>query len=379
MTGLSSFVAACSFACLLLGSMVGEASAETVQTGEAQAATAAAPVTVAVLGFEATGGLADPAGAGLSDLMSEVLEAMLSGQEGVSVVNRSALGSALAEQAVNLGATTDPARAVAIGHVVGAKLLVTGRAFELGESRVVTARVIGTETTRTRSVMVRNSLDTPLDAMVFQAAEEMVALLAEHASELVAQAPAEDPIPALVAKLTAELAARPSAASPPVVAVIIPEEHVRGPVTVAELALAAGVVPGVVPDPAVETEIKKVLIDAGVVVRDLQGNALADWIEGFEAGGSTSWPRSLEGVDLVVVGEGFSEGAGSMGRLRFASARAEINVVQRSDGRIVLADRVTTRGVDLAEQVAGKTALEKAGRHLAAELLRFLIDRPADH
>lgn len=374
MTGLSSFVAACSFACLLLGSMVGEASAETVQTGEAQAATAAAPVTVAVLGFEATGGLADPAGAGLSDLMSEVLEAMLSGQEGVSVVNRSALGSALAEQAVNLGATTDPARAVAIGHVVGAKLLVTGRAFELGESRVVTARVIGTETTRTRSVMVRNSLDTPLDAMVFQAAEEMVALLAEHASELVAQAPAEDPIPALVAKLTAELAARPSAASPPVVAVIIPEEHVRGPVTVAELALAAGVVP----DPAVETEIKKVLIDAGVVVRDLQGNALADWIEGFEAGGSTSWPRSLEGVDLVVVGEGFSEGAGSMGRLRFASARAEINVVQRSDGRIVLADRVTTRGVDLAEQVAGKTALEKAGRHLAAELLRFLIDRPAD-
>ena len=47
--------------------------------------------------------------------------------------------------------------------------------------------------------------------------------------------------------------------------------------------------------------------------------------------------------------EAFSEGAGIMGRLRFASARAEINVMQRRDGRIVRADRVTTRGVDLAK------------------------------
>ena len=65
-----------------------------------------------------------------------------------------------------------------------------------------------------------------------------------------------------------------------------------------------------------------------------------------------------------------------MGRLRFASARAEVNVIRRRDGRIVLADRATTRGVDLAEQVAGKTALQKAGRRLAASLLRALADPP---
>ena len=81
-------------------------------------------------------------------------------------------------------------------------------------------------------------------------------------------------------------------------------------------------------------------------------------------------------MDWVIVGEAFSQGAGVMGQLQFASARAEINVIQRKDGRIVRADRVTTRGVDLAEQIAGKTALEKAGRQLAQGLLRQMIEAP---
>ena len=152
-------------------------------------------------------------------------------------------------------------------------------------------------------------------------------------------------------------------------AVVIPEEHIRAPVRIAVGTL-------VVPDPAVETELKSILIDAGVDVRDVQDNALADWVNDFESGAGTAWPRSLEGVDWVIVGEAFSQGAGVMGQLQFASARAEINVIQRKDGRIVRADRVTTRGVDLAEQIAGKTALEKAGRQLAQGLLRQMIEAP---
>ncbi|BAM04646.1 CsgG/HfaB family protein [Phycisphaera mikurensis] len=330
-----------------------------VASSAADAADAAgAPLTVAVLGFEAVGGAEPAGGAGLSELMNDVLEAMLSGEDGLSLVDRTRLDRTVAEQAVSRSGVTDTAQAVAIGRVVGARLLVTGRAFELGESRVVTAKVIGTETTRTRSVMVRESLDTPLDEMVFEAAERMVALLGEHGRELVAGEVPRDPVPGLVATLRER-------GGTPVMAVVIPEEHVRGPAPAPA-----------VPDPAVETEIKKVLIDAGVDVRDLKDNALADWVRAYDRGDEPSWPRSLEGVDWVVVGEGFSEGAGAMGRLRFANARAEINVVRREDGRIVLADRVTTRGVDLAEQVAGKSALQKAGRRLVEGLLRRLIEEP---
>ncbi len=51
-------------------------------------------------------------------------------------------------------------------------------------------------------------------------------------------------------------------------------------------------------------------------------------------------------------------------------ARAEINVIDRKTGRIVLAGRRTDRAVDLAEAIAGKTALQKAGRKLSIEVLR---------
>ena len=340
---------------------------------------AAAPLTVAVLGFEAVGAAAPgwtvpppgapqaatppPAGGeGLSVLMNDVLQAMVSGQGDLALVDRAELNRTLDEQAVNLSGVTDTQRAVAIGRVVGAQLLVTGKAFELGESRIVTAKVIGSETTLTRSVMVRATLDEPLDAMVFEAAEKMVELLNQHGRELVAGAAPQDPIPALVAALKKR-------DDLPVMAVVIPEEHIRAPVRIAVGTL-------VVPDPAVETELKSILIDAGVDVRDVKDNALADWVNDFESGAGTAWPRSLEGVDWVIVGEAFSQGAGVMGQLQFASARAEINVIQRKDGRIVRADRVTTRGVDLAEQIAGKTALEKAGRQLAQGLLRQMIEAP---
>ena len=326
---------------------------------DAAADTAASPLTVAVLGFEAVGSEPPVAGAGLSDLINDLLEAMLSGEHGLTLVDRAELNRTLTEQAVTLTGVTDTDHAIEIGRVVGAKLLVTGKAFELGESRIVTAKVIGSETTLTRSIMVRAGLDAPLDAMVFEAAEKMVAVLNDHAHELVAGATPHDPLPELVEELRKHK-------DLPVMAVVIPEEHVRTPVR-----LSIGVVE--VPDPAVETELKTVLIDAGIDVRDIKDNALADWVNDFEAGANPSWPRSLEGVDWVIIGEAFSEGAGGMGQLRFASARAEINVIQRKDGRLVRADRVTTRGVDLAEQIAGKTALEKAGRQLAEGLLRHII------
>lgn len=314
------------------------------------------PITLAVLGFEATGAAAAPdGGSALGQQMNDVLEAMLSGEANLALVDRSGLMRTLDEQAVNLSAVTDPASAVAIGRVVGARLLVTGKAFELGESRMVTAKVIGTETTLTRSLVVRGKLDDPLDTLVLDAADQLVTLLREHAAGLVASPTAADPLPGLIEQLKER--------DLPVIAIVIPEEHLPG--TAARVA---------VPDPAVETELKLLLIRAGVDVRDLEDNALADWVKQFDTGGNPSWPRTLEGVDLVVVGEAFSEGGGRLGQLRLASARAEINVISRQNGRIVLADRVTTRGVDLAEQIAGKTALQKAGRVMGVSVLRYLVE-----
>ena len=307
------------------------------------------PLTVAVLGFTAPTSEQNQVG----QMINDTIEVILSGEEGFTLVNRSELGTTLGEQGMNLAGVVDTAQATKVGKVIGAQLLVTGKAFELGESRMITAKLIGTETTRTKAVMAKGELDQPIDTLVFEVAEKLAALLRDDGATLIASDQPTDPLPALIEKLAGrEL---------PVFAIVIPEEHRQ-----------TRVAPGPVPDPAVETELKILLLKAGVKVQDVQDNALADWVNRYEEGDNPSWPRTLEGVDMVIVGEAFSEGGGNLGQLRLASARAEINVIARKDGQIVLADRATTRGVDLAEEIAGKSALEKAGRIFAFNVLTYL-------
>ncbi|MEM1027021.1 MAG: hypothetical protein AAGJ38_02965 [Planctomycetota bacterium] len=308
----------------------------------------AEPLTVAIVGFEAIGGRED-----LGRMIHGTLEAMLSGQAGLRLADRQTLDQTLAEASRSLSGTTDPALAIEVGRMVGARLLVSGKAFELGESRMLTAKIIGSETTLTESVVVKGELDEPLDTLVFELAESLVKKLRAAGPQLVAGELPADPVPGLLERLQQR--------DLPVFAVVIPEEH-RGVRLVTDP-----------PDPAVETELKRLLIAAGAEVRDVHNNALAEWITAFESNGQTAWPRTLEGVDVVVIGEAFSESAGQLGQLRLASARTEINAIERESGRIIFVDRTTTRGINLAEEIAGKSALEKAGRVIGQRLLEQLL------
>ena len=61
-----------------------------------------------------------------------------------------------------------------------------------------------------------------------------------------------------------------------------------------------------------------------------------------------------------VTGEAFSEFAGRHGDLVSVKARVEVKAVDRKTGKVLAVDRQTAVAVDLAEQVAGKTALQEA-------------------
>ena len=124
-------------------------------------------------------------------------------------------------------------------------------------------------------------------------------------------------------------------------------------------------------DPPVETELKQALIAAGFAVQDVPQNDLAKFASQWQANDVNSWPRSLARVDLLITGESFSEFGARIGDLTSCSARAEINIIRRSDGRIIQADKATTRTADLSENIAAKGALEKAGKELAVRTLEF--------
>jgi len=85
--------------------------------------------------------------------------------------------------------------------------------------------------------------------------------------------------------------------------------------------------------------------------------------------------RILVGTRYLIYGEAFSERAGTLHGLTICLARAEVQIIDLQTGRILFADSQTSRAPDLSELLAGKTALQNAGRKLAMKLLPHLIEQ----
>lgn len=303
-------------------------------------------VTVAVIDFEGK----DPANPDLGKNIAEVLTAVLGAEETITLVERSQLEKKLQEQAINLTGVVDPDQAVKIGKLVGARILVTGKCFMVGQQTFITAKVIGVETSLVKPVLVKApARDAKIDELVVQLAENVAQTLRKSAGDLLPREAALDPVPGLVDQL-AKL-------QRPRVAVIIPETHLSAPPAA---------------DPAAETEIKILLRAAGIEVQDVEQNELAAWSRTVDKHDVGAWPKSLANVDMVITGAGFSELGARIGSLVSCSARVEINMISRKDGKIVLPDRVTARDVDLSENIAAKKALQRAGRTLGINVLTYL-------
>ena len=105
-------------------------------------------------------------------------------------------------------------------------------------------------------------------------------------------------------------------------------------------------------DPAAETEFEKLLSDCGFKLAD---------------GASDVKP------DIEISGEGLSEFGMRKGNLISCKARVEIKVRDRATDNIIAVDRQTSVAVDLTEQVAAKTALQKAATELVERVLPQLV------
>jgi len=290
-------------------------------------------VSVAVLDFAST----TPGNPDLGSQIGEVLVATLSGESGFQLVDRSALARVLQEHELNATGLVGAEQAAKIGKLVGARILVTGKAFALDKQVFITAKLIGTETSLVDGIIVKGSKEADTATLVMELSQKIAERLRTAGPKLVAADEAlTDPLPGLKAKLAGRKL--------PKVSVAITEQHVTA-------AQAARV------DPAVETEVKNILIAAGFTV-----------VEGNE--------RDLDkaGVDVAITGEAFSEFNARIGNLVSCSARIELKAADRRDNRVLFSNRATTRAVDLAENTAGKTALQKGGHELGIRLLRHFAE-----
>ncbi len=304
----------------------------------------AAP-TAAVLTFQSN--LKKPENSG--QLIADILSARIGVLGELSIVERQDIEKILEEQKLTLAGLVSPDKDVEVGKLLGAKLLITGRVTTAGQRIYLVCKVINAETSQVKGFILSLEQNITFDDLLDKAGTKLIDSLPTWTSKLI---PEEKRPPDDVAVLKNLMKNKDF----PQLAVIIPEQHI-GPAVM---------------DPAVETEFKKLLTEAGLQPLKLTEETIKSVSSNLNDYSNLRY--LLADTRYLICGEAFSERSGQLHGLTICSARAEAQIVDLQTGKILFSDRQTARAPDLSEHLAGKTALQKAGRKLAMKLLPKLIE-----
>jgi hypothetical protein len=277
-------------------------------------------LTVAIFDFESK----EETVQGLGPKIAALINANLSAEPQIITVERADLEKVLGEQELGLSGTVAADTAAKVGHLTGAKVLVTGRVFDADKERILVAKVIGTETSRVYGDLVKGRVSTSIADLSAELAKKIAAIINTKGDTLVAKVETREERIARLKKALGD-------AKLPSVSVTIGERHFGAPVI----------------DPAAETELGLILQQCGcTLVND----------------------KSPQKPDIEITGDAFSAFGLRKGNLISCKARVELKV-QRRSGELLAVDRQTSVAVDIAEQTAAKTALQNAAAELAERLL----------
>jgi hypothetical protein len=261
--------------------------------------------------------------------VTELLFALLSAD--LNLVDRADIDKALGEVETSASGLVEQGKAVRVGQLTGAKILITGSIMKVEKKTYLVAKIIGTETSRVVGASVKGDEKSTLDELVEQLAARITETVNTRAEELVAKpAKPEDRVAALKEKL--------GDAKRPLLAITIAERHV-GQATI---------------DPAAQTELTLLCRETGFEVIDPKVG-------------------KIEKADVIIEGEGFSEFALRRGNLVSVKARLEVKARDTATDKVIAVDRQNAIVVDLTEQNAGKAALERAAAEIAERLLPKLV------
>jgi hypothetical protein len=286
-------------------------------------ATSPQPLATAVLNFQSSDESMDKQGAEIATL----LETDLSTSEHAIMVEREEVDKILSEQELGASGLVSADTAAKIGSLTGAKVLVTGRLFAVGNQYMVVAKIISTETSRVYGVTTTISDLASLPQAAQDLSGKIDGVLASRRDVLVVD---EETPEQRFQKLQGLL----GQGKLPSVSVVITERDY-------------GTQPAI--DPAAETEIKMELLQLGFQVID----------SGL----------SHKKADVAITGEAFSELGSRHGNLVSSRGRIELKAVRAPSGELIWTDRETEVAVDLGDHTAGKTALQQAAEKMMERLL----------
>lgn len=271
--------------------------------------------TVAVLPFEARERSAANAHMGKS--VAELLNVALMESGCAELVERAELDKALNELHLSAIGLTDKSSQVKLGRFIGAKILITGSLFKAGDKNFIVVKVIGTETSRVLGASVNGTDD--FTVMVPKLTPKVAAILEKQCAKLL-------PKTESIASVASDLNASVKGGSRKVFVSVREDINVSAP------------------DPAAETELKKLLLSLGFQVIENSNDA-----------------------DFTVRGEALAANAGNYQKFTSAAARVELSIYDK--GKNLLASGAAKETLAGSTYIiAAKDAIAQATLRLAGEL-----------
>jgi|APCry1669189000_1035189.scaffolds.fasta_scaffold00764_4 hypothetical protein len=286
-----------------------------------------APLTVAVLNFESS----DEKLQGKAVEAAALLGAQLSTSGNVWTIERADIDKVLGEQTMGLSGLNDPATAAKTGKLLGAKALITGRLIPSGDSVIVVAKIISTETSRVFGETATAPKEGSWEKPTGELSAKVGKLLDSQRSSFM-------PVFVTTEQRLEVLRQIVKGKNLPSVQVGISEVDLR------RVAI----------DPAAQTEFRKVLQELGFEVID------------------PAYSQKIP--EVIISGEAFSETGARRGQLVSARARVEIKAIRKSDGKLLDSDSENAVAVDIAEATAGKIALQDASWILLERLIPKIVN-----
>ena len=308
---------------LILGGVA--ARAQTTNTASAIPAPASAPVQplpTAVLRFDSS----DDALARQGEEIATLLEADLSTSEHALTVEREEIDKVLNEQELGKSGLVSADTAAKIGSLTGAKVLVTGRFFAVGNQYMIVAKIISTETGRVYGVTTTINDLSVMNQGVQDLSGKIDGVLGTHRDVLVVTEETEQQ---RLQRLKAMVGPGPL----PTVSIAVTERDYTQPTV----------------DPAAQTEMIMELQALGFTVIEPD--------------------QTHTKAEIAITGEAFSEIGARHGNLVSSRGRVEVKVTRGASQELVWSDRDTEVGVDIGNRTAGKEALEKAADRIIERLL----------
>jgi len=311
-------------------------------------------LTVAVLGYEIKW-IDDPAEAAeLGRLWPTFVSTQLSTLDDLVIVSREKVAKVLEEHPFERSDLQVAAKRIEVGRLLGARFLLTGKGFRLGEKILVTTEIVNTETGTMRGLIVEFPGST--------SGREIMTSVCRTLKE----------------KLPAKIAELKSAGR----RTLGPLEMVRDRLGTAGrkwlVATAEQYKGQAAIDPAIQKELEHLLSGADQKVKSLQAAVARAVLEGKQE--IVAAAEQAE-YDFYVLADGVSEAATKLKEnLVACEASVRIKIVDARTGKVLASGSLGDRATDLQEPGAATKSLRGATRRLFLDLIDEVMpaEQPED-